>query len=266
MFGWLERKLMTEQKAQFPYPEYERALEKVLDQATKDYWAQYIEINRHQVNVARTYLWVSAALLGAYSTIGGLLRGVLESVTPCGLIAGSLAVALAVTAFGLCLYALPARKGYMRVGESWGTFSKMAYDCLCEKKPSAYRDTLTALLDTFDSASMHNVNTNLRRARLLRVTSWVLIISFGFAILALGSIGAQNLTRLLKETQMAKEESKPQTTAPVSQAPKPALQPDARPPQGPITGTPPKIITHAEDPPRKPLVIITEDAKPGSKK
>jgi hypothetical protein len=47
----------------YDYQSYEKSLEKVLESTQKDYWAQYIDINRHQVIVGRTYL----TRLGAYS-------------------------------------------------------------------------------------------------------------------------------------------------------------------------------------------------------
>lgn len=57
------------EEQEYEYEGYEEALERILAIAGKDYWTQYVDINRHQVNVAKTYLWVSAALLGVYSAI-----------------------------------------------------------------------------------------------------------------------------------------------------------------------------------------------------
>lgn len=50
----------------YDYKSYEKCLEKVLESTQKDYWAQYVDINRHQV-VGQVYLWVAAALVGAYT-------------------------------------------------------------------------------------------------------------------------------------------------------------------------------------------------------
>jgi hypothetical protein len=50
------------------YEGYTKSLEKILDGVTKDYWATRIDDARHQVGIAKTYLWVSAALIGAYVT------------------------------------------------------------------------------------------------------------------------------------------------------------------------------------------------------
>ncbi|MFO8154932.1 MAG: hypothetical protein R6U87_02785, partial [Thiohalospira sp.] len=59
----------------FDYESYEKSLALVLEQASKEYWAQHIDINRHQIMVGRTYLWVSAALLGSYFTILTVIKG-----------------------------------------------------------------------------------------------------------------------------------------------------------------------------------------------
>ena len=44
------------QESEFDYEGYEKALERSLALAEKDYWTQYVDINRHQVNVSKTYL------------------------------------------------------------------------------------------------------------------------------------------------------------------------------------------------------------------
>lgn len=36
--------------------QYEKSLEKILATVEKDYWTQYVDINRHQVIVSRAYL------------------------------------------------------------------------------------------------------------------------------------------------------------------------------------------------------------------
>lgn len=179
----------------FPYKDYEKALEKVLEQVSKDYWIQYVDINRHQVAVARTYLWMSAAFIGTYFSSALLVFEKQGGITPCFATTLFFATVLAILALGVCLYALPARHGYKRIGQSWGTFSKFAYDALASQSPSLYRDTLTCLVDEFDSAAEHNLHTNLARARLLRLTSWLLIGSFALALVASIIILADYLLR-----------------------------------------------------------------------
>jgi hypothetical protein len=251
--------MVTDDKDEFDYLGYESALERVLEQATRDYWAQYIDINRHQVDVAKNYLWVSGALLGAYFTCFTPVKASLSSMSPCLILMGLMAAVLAVSAFGICLYALPSRKGYMRVGQSWGTFSKRAYDDLAGKKRSVYRDTLTSLVDKFDEAAMHNLNTNNHRARLLRITSWVLIASFCLALLAASGYGIQTYFGDTKEGAMAEQEAtNPQGSPNSGNQDTPAVaKPDAIPPAGPVGTNPSNVITHGLDT-SKPQVIIIE--------
>ncbi len=238
----------------YPYSEYERALDKVLEQAVKDYWTQYIDINRHQADVARTYLWVSAAMLGSYSTIAHFIGLDFTNLFYWFIIPGIFAVLFAIIAFGVCLFALPSRKGYMRIGESWGTYSQMAYDGLCRKEQSLYRNTVTALIDDFDAAAVHNLNTNLRRAKLLRLTSWLLLISFCFGLIGIATIGYQKIANY-EGIEMTDDNSTPTTGQGQTTA---TPEPDARPPKGPITTTPHKIITH-DAKPVNTRIIITED-------
>jgi hypothetical protein len=47
---------MKNKMSDYDYQSYEKCLEKILESTQKDYWAQYIDINRHQVIVGRTYL------------------------------------------------------------------------------------------------------------------------------------------------------------------------------------------------------------------
>lgn len=179
------------EEEKFDYEGYEKSLEEILEQASKDYWIQHIDINRHQINVARTYLWVSAALVGAYFTATSQIikLEMYEKLSPCfWLLAGS-AISSSAIAFGFCLYALPGRRGYLKVNNSWGDFSLNAYKLLDSKSTSIYRTTLTEMIEKFDSASEYGRKTNSTRAALLRKTSTVLIGAFILGILTTVYIG-----------------------------------------------------------------------------
>jgi Fe-S cluster biosynthesis and repair protein YggX len=173
----------------YDYKSYEKCLEKILESTQKDYWTQYIDINRHQVIVGRAYLWVAAALIGAY-TAGYKQFGQVFS-NPIIFTLFLLAFLLSVVAFGICLYAMPARKGYQSVHEEgWGQFSHKAYNLLNEKKDNLYVEFLTYFISKFDNAHKYGFETNQKRAKLLRLTSWLLIISFVLAIMGLLTIGS----------------------------------------------------------------------------
>lgn len=169
----------------YDYKQYQKSLSVILEQASQEYWSQHLDINRHQIMVGRTYLWVSAALLGAYFTVYSLIRdNLVEQPSSLLILVSGIAIILAAGAFGMCLYALPGRKGYLRVGESWRTFAGNAYRSLEKESPSIYSETLTELIEKFDSAIEHGSKTNHARAMMLRCTSWLLIGSFGASIFA----------------------------------------------------------------------------------
>ena len=176
------------EKPNYDYEQYQKALSTILEQASKEYWSQHIDINRHQIIVGRTYLWVAAALLGAYFTTYGFAQNnLVGNATSCLILFSCIAVVLAAAAFGTCLYALPGRKGYLKIGKSWRIFAGNAYRSLESESTSIYSESLTELIEKVDVAIEHGSKTNHTRAKMLRCTSWLLIGSFGSAIVA-GSI------------------------------------------------------------------------------
>lgn len=247
------------QKADYPYAPYEKALEKILDQATKDYWVQYIDVNRHQIAVSHTYLWVSVAFIGGYSSFVAVVMEKNLACTPCTVVFLFFAIVLSIIALGVCLYALPARGRYKKIGQSWGTFSQRAYQALENKSESLYQDSLTQLIDEFDAAAFHNLATNSKRASLLRTTSWLLIASYIFAILSSITFGAGNLQLSIKSEQVMAEEEKPNQT---TQQPQ---KPVGQKPQGPISSQPSVASTHGEQS-SKEIFIVTEGWEPPNSK
>jgi len=178
----------------FDYDNYVKSLEKILSMTEKDYWSQYIDVNRHQVNVAKTYLWVAAALLGAYAALYSQYKNAIVTLGLCTLSLIVISILSAVIAFGLCLCAIPARKGYKSIAEiSWGEFAEQAYSLLSEKRKNMYISILTKLIDNIDSSNYYNVRTNEKRATQLRITSWILIVSFCFSVISALSLSLSNL-------------------------------------------------------------------------
>lgn len=236
----------------YKYEEYSRALEKILDSASKDYWVQYVDINRHQVGVAKTYLWVSAALLGGYV---GAFRffGTERFAHTASCVAFSVvALVLVIASFGLCMYAIPARTGYRLIApKSWGEFSQQAHTRLNKKEPNLYIATLTELIDRTDTGSFHNLKTNKSRAKLLRVTSWLLIGSFVAAVAATAFMAAANirLTSADQEVVMADENQHGDDASSGQGAvpPAPADKPQVPTPQGPLGSGDPNVHTHSVD-------------------
>lgn len=87
-------------------------------------------------------------------------------------------------AFAICLYAIPARKGYHLIPKKgWGELSLEAYEYIRYNKPQIYAEFLTSHISKIDYAWAHNIETNKKRACLLRIVSWLLICSFLFAFI-----------------------------------------------------------------------------------
>lgn len=253
---------------EFDYDDYVKSLEKILSMTEKDYWTQYIDVNRHQVNVAKTYLWVAAALLGAYAASYSQYKNAILSSGFCTISMVVISVLSAVIAFGLCLYAIPARKGYKSIAEiSWGEFSEQAYSLLSEKRENLYISVLSKLVDRVDSSTYYNVRTNEKRAKLLRITSWILIISFSFSLISAFTLSLSNLdisitSKTKQEVIMGNDNNTTPKPSEVPQNQPVADKPDVPKPAGPIGTLPPNYTTHAENPP-KGSIRVTEGLDKG---
>ncbi|MCE9684006.1 hypothetical protein [Halomonas alkalisoli] len=248
----------------FDYEGYEKSLERSLALTEKDYWSQYIDVNRHQVNVAKTYLWVAAALLGAYTTIVArysyfFIGNVYVSIF------GVVTILAAVFAFGICLYAIPARKGYKAIPDiSWGEFPAYAHQSLSKKNRHVYIDLLTDINNKIDKANYHNVATNQKRANLLRKTSWVLVVSFSFALLTgASSLIATSIRNVTPSKEAVMPEDNETQSQPQNQGSE--SKPDVPTPAGPISGGNPDMSTHSQDIPTSSNVRITESDKDGAR-
>lgn len=229
----------------YDYEGYSKSLEKVLEGVTKDYWASYIDINRHQVAVGRTYLWVAVALIGIYTAGYEYIR--LELSTNIQLVVlGIISFLLAFCSFGICLYAIPARKGYKTIPlKGWGEFSHDAYELLIEKKYVVYPAFLTHLISRIDMAFEFNFKTNQKRAHLLRITSWLLIASFCVALVTTVGAFSQKYNLQTQEVIKMPDENTSDSTQSSSsdtQSSSPAVP--KPPPPADIGGT---VHTHSEE-------------------
>lgn len=233
---------MRVSQSEYDYEGYEKSLEKALSLSEKDYWTQYVDVNRHQVNVSKTYLWVSVALIGAYVAIYDRYSGLVFG-SACSITLAFVCFILALVAFGLCLYAIPARKGYKSIpNQSWGEFPQLANQFLTAKEKNLYSKVLTDMVNKVDAVTVYNVTTNQKRAKLLRATSWILLVSLVFSLLtAISSFSNYYLNFSKPEViTMSDKNESPNTTT--SQAAKPG--PDVPTPAGPISTANPNITTH----------------------
>jgi FtsH-binding integral membrane protein len=179
----------------YDYDGYTKSLEKILDGVTKEYWASYVDIVRHQVSISRTYLWVSVTLIGSYAATYSKFGEQLLN-NSCLTVLSFVAFILSSLAFGLCLYGIPARKGYQSIPvKGWGEFSLQAHNYLSNKHKRIYSIFLADLISRIDNAFAHNFATNIERAKLLRLTSWLLIISFTISLFITASLAIGKLTK-----------------------------------------------------------------------
>lgn len=246
-------------KIKFPYAEYEKSLEKILDLLIKDYWAQYSEINSHQIKVAQVYLWVAAALIGTYSTLMLKFWDEFLKSSICIQLICIISMFLVVIAFGFSLFSIPAREGYQRSEGGWGKYSKKAFEKLSDRKNSVYRDILTDLIDDFDRYTNHNLQTNCKRAKRLGTTFRLLLSSFILALIVSFGIGLQKFILNIHGGVMTKETVSNSQSSNSNRGSGNSQKPDAQPPKGPINTSPAKIITHADDSQKETKIVLTED-------
>lgn len=240
------------------YEGYEQSLEKILEGVTKDYYSSFLDINRHQVMVSRAYLWVSAALIGVYAAAYEEFSPVIL-MHSCLFLFSLFAFLFACAGFGICLYSIPARNGYMAIPKKgWGEFSRRAYDLLKDNNPKVYSTFLSTQIARIDTAYAHNFRTNLRRARLLRVTSWILIFSFALALIssAIAIIDSLNISQQKVTTYMSNENENNGTQA--SSVPTPQLLVPEPPPTADI-GTSGIISTHSAESVQSHTVFATDN-------
>jgi hypothetical protein len=241
---------------EYDYKSYEKCLEKILESAQKDYWTEYVDINKHQVSVGKTYLWVSVALITTYTASFKIFIPVL--IKPFPLTIFILSSFLAIIAFGICLYAIPVRKGYYKVYlKGWGEYSQNAHELLSKKGENLYISFLTNFINQFDIADFHNHQANAQRATLLRLTSWVLIISFALSMINLSAIMLHYSGDFKKECFMIESDNN-QSGNTSSNQPTTSEAPHVPTPPAPPGTTSQTIITHGENTPPETRVFITD--------
>jgi len=201
-------------------------------------------------------LWVSAALIGAYTAGYQKFEQLLSSPIVFTIFIASFS--FSAIAFGICLYAIPARKGYQSVHkEGWGEFSHKAYNLVCEKNENIYAAFLTDFISKFDVAHRYSFETNQKRAKLLRLTSWFLMVSFILAIIGLATIGASyKNSNLIKENIMS-ESNNSSSESGAENTPASTDKPNVPVPPAPAGSQSGQIHTHSDDSPR--VIRITED-------
>jgi len=252
-------------KSSFNYADYERSLEKVLEQVQRDFWCQYIDINRHQIIVGRNYLWVSVAIIGALSTlyIRFGTQILFDSALGVSFIVGYIS---SVVGFGVSLYSMPSKDGYhMPHGGNWSMLTAQAYDQLKDKEKNSYPNFLSDLITKTDEANNKNLITNGRRAKLFRCVYRCLVLSFTASLLSAviyisttNNSGIQNTnseTVITKENDMNNDNNSGSSTDNTD-------QPEVKPPQQPETRSDRRrFVDHVEPAKDEGLKILNEKTK-----
>lgn len=253
-----EKKAKADSAQKDAYGSYQKSLEKILDGVTKDYYTCLVDINRHQIAVARAYLWVAVALIGAYLAGFDRYKSNILS-TEYAFILGAIALVLACIGFGICLYSMPARKGYMAIPkEGWGEFSREAYGYLSRSTEEAYSVFLTCHIARIDEAYAHNFKTNQARAITLRIASWMLIASFSVSSVNAVYVMSNDIYFHKKGVmEMPQDDNSKPSNSTSSQ---PQLKVPEPPPPANI-GSGGRLQTNNEQPSDSRLVYTTEDFK-----
>ncbi len=273
---------LTQKNPDRPDPDYDaysKSLEKILEQVGKDFWSHHLDLNKHQVGVAKTYLWVAAALVGGYFTAFTKIQEKTIPPTCLTCIANLLLILsflLALIAFGFCLYSIPNRKGYkMPYDRGWGEYSGQAHKLLTDSQTNKEIRTYPFFLQNFitdiEAAAASNFESTYNRAKQLRLVSWLLICSFVISVPGFAIYYSKYFTYPLnfkEATQM--DSSTPKDGPPVSQVPSQTTPGSISPNQPQVPGVPQpdppparpsQFTTHGASSPTGNRVLITEGEK-----
>jgi hypothetical protein len=163
---------------------YEKSLEKLVTMSEKEYYVHLVDINRHQVIVAKTLLWLTVVIIGfnvtfmEWSYTKSLsLPDLIPVLTPSYFFI-IISIISCVIGFACSAMAIPAFGGYKPLyDESWAEHSGEAYKNMDEGNDSVYSNTLNKLLTTLDQACALGNETNGARGVKLRISSILTIVS-----------------------------------------------------------------------------------------
>lgn len=180
--------MCNENETQFDNEGYSRSLDKLVSMSEKEYYVHLVDINRHQVIVAKTLIWLSIVIIGsdvavmewAYSKSVNL-PNLLPILTPCYIFI-VLSILTGVVSFGFAVFAIPAFGGYKPLyDKSWAEYAAHAYEHFDKGSDSVYEITLNKLLTNLDLACSIGNETNASRGLKLRAASIGSIVSAFFA-------------------------------------------------------------------------------------
>lgn len=159
---------------------YKDSLEKLVTMSEKEYYVHLVDINRHQVVVARSLLWVGVVILGFNVASVDWLNDktqLLNVLVPSFIFIG-FSTFLGVVSFALAALSIPAFGGYEPLyKDSWAEYACDANEELNNGNDIVYINTLNNLLGKIDKASRRGSKTNRKRGQLLRFSSIFIMAS-----------------------------------------------------------------------------------------
>jgi len=173
-----------EDEVQYDSDGYAKTLEKVLTLAEKEYYVQLVDINRHQVVVSRTILWLLVVLIGFdfalidwfHSSLSGENAKV-SALAACWFFAIAAVVAGAI-AFTFAALAIPSIGNYSKLyTNSWADYTESAYKNWEDGNSFVYETELSNILSKVDIACNQGSTTNHGRGVKLRIASIMAIVS-----------------------------------------------------------------------------------------
>ena len=171
---------------------YTSTLIKLVDLSEKEYYTHLVDINRHQVIVARTLLWLVVVIIGAevtfinwvYDQIGADEDS--YNVLISTYVLNVLSIVAGVISFTLSLLAVPAFGGYDSLYKnSWADYSNKANELYEQHNHLLHAITMNDILTKLDQACFKGFKTNQARGKKLRIAAIFAIGSATIATIAL---------------------------------------------------------------------------------
>ncbi|MCL1044910.1 hypothetical protein L2737_06155 [Shewanella electrodiphila] len=161
---------------------YTKSLDKLVSMSEKEYYVQLVDINRHQIIVARAILWLLVVVIGFdIASFEWFFNKVPQSTDKLVFLAPvyfftGLSLILAVIAFYFAVMSIPAIGGYKTLHKNgWAEYSNYAYDQFDQDVENIEALTLNKILSRLDTACTHGSKTNSDRAIKLRTSSYLII-------------------------------------------------------------------------------------------
>lgn len=171
---------------------YKNSLEKLVTMSEKEYYTQMVDINRHQVIVARNLLWLAIIIIGFNFTYADWIFSKVQidqsffSTMIASYFFTFIALISALLCFGWSVFSIPASGGYdLPYNKSWADYSKIAYEKLMAGSDEVYEHVLTSLHEKIDQACSRGHATNNSRGVKLRNASISIIVSAISSVIAL---------------------------------------------------------------------------------